>query len=711
MNLEIRSHFPGLLRDRLQERPDYENVLCDIAFELAHLLQQAMELFELFGRVGRTEDAIHRQRSSIRPHDQNIGHQNWSVLVDLLREAFRCLVEEARSEALILVRLFSTREYPLFRRFALYSYEEFSLPKAEYLLKHLLRNPGAWIWATSIQVELFQALPKLWDTLATEDQTRLAETIVEGPPRNKYREDISGDEWTRLRDRAIWNRLVRIRRSSEHDLTSSALERLEEIEERFPEWEYGGTEKEDFPFWTEVGWGYETDYPAESLLDRSDEEIVDILINHERQRRGLVESWRGAVKLDPSRTNVILEMLHEKRAYPEDIWKSSIRGFRDVEVQEEVHAHFLVLIRQLPNDFVEALTNPLSSLLETIAKAGVDELEDILLALWDRLWPTAVEHEVRDDSDPLNAAINHPAGKLAELLFHLLRGRELVKDSGIDADLHSRIEAILETRGDGARLARTIVASRLARLYFLESDWTEEWVVPLFDWTSSDESRFAWSGYLWSPTMRPDLWPTMKPYFLSTFEYLDQLRERAQKSLAVLLVAIAVEGEQTLSDKEARHTLRQLDEQGRTEVARWIVRRLEGADERAETLWTERIGPWVNAAWPQEAELRSPQTSVSLSWAAIEAGDAFPEAVDVIASRVTTLDRPASVLDRLAESGRPDSHPESSLQLLDILIDDISFRHEAEDLQRCLEEISTSDPSLAEDPRYIRLMELVEQHL
>jgi hypothetical protein len=203
----------------------------------------------------------------------------------------------------------------------------------------------------------------------------------------------------------------------------------------------------------------------------------------------------------------------------------------------------------------------------------------------------------------------------------------------------------------------------------------------------------------------------MKSYFLTTFENLDQLQGEAQKSLAVLLAAISVEGKQTLTEEEARDCLRQVDEQGRTEVARWIVRRLEGADERAERLWTERIGPWVEAAWPQGAAFRSSATSISLAWATIEAGNAFPEAVDVIESRVTALDRPANLLDRFAGSEHPDSHPESSLKLLDLLIDDISFAHTAEELQRCLEEISASEADPEDDPRYVRLMDLVEQHL
>ena len=426
---------------------------------------------------------------------------------------------------------------------------------------------------------------------------------------------------------------------------------------------------------------------------------------------GLVESWSEAVKLNPSRAKDILKRLHEREAYPEDVWKSSIRGFRQVGVQEGHHKDSLDIIRGLPDDLTKALTVPISSLLETIANKGEDELDDLLLSIWDSLWPYAVDYEVRDGSDPVNTAINHPAGKLAEVLLYLLREKEPTKRGGIDGKLLSRIELILED-GEGAiHLARVVLASRLALLHFLDPEWTEENVVPLFDWESSSEARFAWSGYLWSPTMPPDLWPAIRPYFLSTFDNLSQLSGKARKSLAVLLVAVALQDKQALSEDEARRCLRQVDQQGRTEIARWLVSRLEGADERADALWTEQIGPWFEAAWPQGAEFRSSETSTSLAWAAIETEGAFPAAVDAIQNRITLLNHPAHVLGKLADSEHPTAHPESSLQLLAVLIDDISFGYSAEKLQKCLEEVLTSDPSLNADPRYTRLLKLVQQHI
>ncbi|WP_103016191.1 SIR2 family protein [Salinibacter ruber] len=711
MNLGVHSHFSGLIVDRLEDRDDYEEILREIAFDLSRLLHQAMELFELFGRAGSTEDSIHIQRPSIQAHEQNSDYHEWTVLVDLLRETIHVLSEESPSEVRALTRLFVSQQYPLFRRFAFYSFVTISEPKAQTLLDRIRDSPDPWLWSTSIQVELFRALPELWDALGAEERTLLAEEIAEGPSSKKYQGDISEDERTRLWDRAVWNRLIRIQQQSEEDLTEAASDLLSEIAERREAWEYTGDEKEDFPIWTESGWGYETDYPAESLLDRSDEDVAEILVNHEQHREGLLESWREAVKQDPERALRILELLHEQECYSSGVWKSSFWGFREVEFQSRLHGDVFLLVDQLPVDLLEESIHSLASLLESISQEDLGETEGYMFAIWDRLWPTAVECEVRDGTNPLNTAINHPAGKLAEVLVHLLRGRELTKEGGIEDDLQSRIEVILNEEQEAARLSRVIIASRLALLHFSDPEWTEENVVPLFDWASSDEARFAWSGYLWSPTMRPDLWPAMKPFFLATFDNVDQLRGEAQKSLAVLLAAISVEGKQTLTSDEARDCLRQLDEQGRTEVARWIVRRLEGADERAERLWAERIGPWVESAWPQGAAFRSSATSVSLAWAAIEAGNAFPEAVEVIESRVTALDRPPSVLNRLAESEHPNSHPQASLQLLDALIDDISFHHEAEELQQCLEDISASEADLEDDRRYVRLMDLVEQHL
>jgi hypothetical protein len=423
MNLGVHSHFSGLIVDRLEDRDDYEEILREIAFDLSRLLHQAMELFELFGRAGSTEDSIHIQRPSIQPHEQNSDYHEWTVLVDLLRETIHVLSEESPSEVRALTRLFMGQQYPLYRRFAFYSFATIAQPKAQTLLDRIRDSPAAWLWSTSIQVELFRALPELWDALGAEERTLLAEEITEGPRPGKYQGDISKDEWTRLWDRAVWNRLIRIQQQSGEDLTETASDLLSEIEERHEDWKYTGDEKEDFPIWTESGWGYETDYPAESLLDRSDEDIAEILATHEQHREGLLKSWREAVKQNPERALRILELLHDQECYSSGVWKSSFRGFREVEFQSRLHGDIILLVDQLPVDLLEESIHSIASLLESISQEDLVETEGYMFSIWDRLWPIAVECEVRDGTNPLNTAINHPAGKLAEVLVHLLRGR------------------------------------------------------------------------------------------------------------------------------------------------------------------------------------------------------------------------------------------------------------------------------------------------
>jgi len=709
MDVETRSRMVDNLITRLEERSDHEDVLRDTAFDLAHLLLRAMELYEVFGRVTRSEDAIHIQRPSIPPHDQNSNHHGWTALVDLLREAYHVLSQREPSQARIMGQFFATRRYPLFRRFALYGFTTESNPEASLLLEHILNDSTAWLWSTSVQVELFRALPALWDALEQEERPRLAETISEGPPRAKYKEDISTDEWTRLRDRATWNRLIRIHSQSDADLTAEAFERLEEIAQRYPDWEFTGDEKEDFPTWMEMRSGFETDYTADALLDQSDEKIANILVTHDDHRRGLLDSWRRAVSQEPRRGLAVLELLFEREYYQKDVWSSSFRGFREVEVEEDLHVRLLTLINRLPEDPIHSLADSLSSLMGAIAQIKGEAFWDVLLDQWDRLWPATMDYPSMADSDPLTTAINHPAGKLAEVLFYLLGSEDLSRHGGIPTELRSRFEEIIEQEGEAARLARVIIASHLAVLYFLDPTWTEENVVPLFDWASTEKASSAWEGYLWSPSMRPDLWSAMKAHFLRTFEHLDLFERTAQRNLAALLAAVAIEGEHTLTDDEARQCLRQMDDQGRTDVAQWIVDRLQGAEERADVLWVNRIGPWIDAVWPREAGLRSSEASNSLAWAAIESGEAFPSAVETVGRLISALERPHGIVDKFVESDHTTAYPEASLELLNRLIDDIQFRHTAEVLQQCLNEIAESEPSLADDGRYIRLQGMADQ--
>ena len=80
-------------------------------------------------------------------------------------------------------------------------------------------------------------------------------------------------------------------------------------------------EKERIPHWSETRWGYRTDFSTEALLEHSDEELAQVLVEHEEHREGLMEAWRSVVIQSPERNLDVLGHIDEVSDVPSDIWE------------------------------------------------------------------------------------------------------------------------------------------------------------------------------------------------------------------------------------------------------------------------------------------------------------------------------------------------------------------------------------------------------
>jgi hypothetical protein len=567
----------------------------------------------------------------------------------------------------------------------------------------ILADPAHWLWDTETQVELFRLFPTLWRDSEEHDRTRLVAAIEAGPPREMFDPEIDDAEWNELREHLIWSRLVRIAGAnpplSEHSQTL-----LRDISQRHPQWRLTGDPNQDFPTWVEVRWGSPSSHTTEQLTGLADDALLQLLNEETRQREGLIDRWSKLVAADPVRGATLLERLSAEGQFRRDVWSGAVRGLRSTGGKAAIRGRLLAVFVNAPDELLRDAIHEVADLVNELASEVPDALRADVLSLWDRLLPLSLEVAATLEGDRVTAAINHPTGKLTEAIFAILRSRELQRAQGIDEDVRVRLERILGIAGDAARLGRVVIASRLPLLHDLAQQWTNDNVIHLFDWQHPEEATGAWQGFLWSPVISPALWTALKPHFLATFDHLAEMDEGI-RSLPTLLASIAIDGVGALTHAEARECLRKLDESGRSEVA-WVVeKKLEDAGAQSSVLWSERIGPWLAAAWPREPALRSDNASLHLAEAAARAGDAFPDAVAVVSDLVGPITRAWGLLRRLREHGRLASHPLQALQLVSLITPN-DPTHWFGNLRRFLEGVRVADPALAATPQFIRLNDI-----
>ncbi len=702
--LEAGEALPTVL-DELADRPDWLSIVSDIAFDLTCHLREALDFHAALDGASNEHDPSYIQHPSISPHPQNHHFHGWTRLIDLVRQAFHALLGQHRERVAALVALWSSIPYPLFRRLVLYAARHGPIPSAESLFQLLTGDPRHWLWSIATQAELFPTLSTLWSNQDEAGRARLVSILLEGPPRDMYREDLDPGTWDLTRDEAVWERLARLDRAGAI-LPREAASRLARIQAEHPEWRLTGSEQEDFPTWVESWSGLPTDFSAEALRALSDEELLRVLQHHTPNRRGLLEAWRHAAETDRPRAVSLLTRLLDDHYLDPGVWAHGLAGLREVGEDGDLKRVLLELLERLPDPLGRdpLIIRPAADVIKSVARAVPEAIRPVALTRWDALFTPALSVDARLSDDRIRDAINHPAGVLAEALFEMLRSRQLERNAGIADDIRPRLERIMAAEGPAARLPRVIVASRLSLLHDLDADWTRRSVLPRFDWGDPDEAQGTWQGFLWSPWVRPSLWVDLKPHFLAAFDHIETLRPLT-RTLAVLLASMAVEGGEALTAQEARDCLRKLDAEGRGTVAWWLWRKLTDAGPAASELWRESIGPWLAGAWPREPGLRDPTTSASLALATTVSGERFPEAVACVRELVGHIRSADRVLDALQENGFTRTAPESCLDLVNTVTPEEPLPGFGA-LRDFLEGLREAAPRLIDDVRFQRLLDI-----
>ena len=344
----------------------------------------------------------------------------------------------------------------------------------------------------------------------------------------------------------------------------------------------------------------------------------------------------------------------------------------------------------------------------------IDRHEAILLYICQRVLGLPLDEEsgIRGGDgeaiqQPVTEAINHPIGHVTQALINLWLKREPNDGDGLPAGIGPLFTQLCDVRVQRFRHGRVLLASRLIALFRVDRQWTEQYLLPRFDWAADPmEAKAAWEGFLWSPRLYRALLLAFKPHFLATARHYAELGEHAQQFAAFLTYAAlgSIDG---YTAEEWRAAIAALPQEGLQESAQALVQALEGAADQREEYWKNRIQPFWQDVWPKSRDLATPGISESFARISIAAGSEFPAALRAVLDWLRPIEHPYSVIHRLHESGLCSRFPIDALRLLTAIVTDQPWG--APDLGQCLDVIVQADPGLTEDPGYERLHEYVRR--
>ena len=666
-------------------------VLARHAGTLTGYLQQALVLLD-------DDDSCHSDsslyRPSIAPHDQNWDDHDWTVLINLARDSYLALTDVDRAGGDNLLRNWALSRKPLFRRLALHALTENTKSDIQIARKLLLggRRPG--LWESELRREVLRFIRLGGSRLPRSLRVEIVRTIHAGPKAKKatmpahYAEVIRHEKALRLQRLAASGARL--------DKVSKAL-----ASEVVPDMDGEFDDHDEFTVWhgeaRRIG---DEEYLPHDLLGGSVADVVGAIKNTGVSREG----FRGLGLSQPVKAASALRRLATEGVWPTTCWLGFLDAFPGLREGSRSFARLRAFVSHLitgaPDRFLADVGPAVGHFVKDLAEDLGTDRENELRVLWERAWSGVdkTKPQVSDLDDLLTEALNHSAGMLAEAALVRLWKYELKSGEGLPSPLRPYFETI--GTDPAGHVGRVILTTRLYHLFALDPKWAREHLIARLSPAHSDEARDLWCAYGWSPTVGPDLLLAFKEPFLDMLCRADG-GDRITRSLTGLFVAICLEAPGELTPDDVRRVLGLLSEGGLSAVLGRLTRSSKGDPAARARIWREKIQPWLREYWPAASARNTSTTSVAMLDMLVEAGDAFPDAVEWSLQHLRATG--GRGLHCLRGNRYASTHPKSLLALLNVVVgtDDLPVH-----LRRTLYEILDplmQTPELVADARFQKL--------
>lgn len=609
-----------------------------------------------------------------------------------------------------------------FRKLKLYAFNKVNLFAADHVAEEVLSLDQEAFWSNGVARELLFLLRDRWGEFSQESRNQLIDRILSGP--DPFDEELPG------LPHKFAARYARYLELQGCDLTIDRSERLAEMIRGIPGWSDGWATSAVIQWGSHSGW-VGTDENPDVVLNLPANEVVSKAKEDLKRDFGSFTERRpftGLVKANPRKALSALTIAGRAGDYPEAFWSAMINELPK-DITPRLRQVFLNRLTRLPHAVVAELRHPLGRWLQQNLAAVLEFNDDLGWAVYDHIvegilsgGPDAAESGlgevrqggmvIRKSRRTFDHAINGPIGMCAEALFHAVPGQKA--GSLLPGHIKSRLEHLLVAPGEGSDHAVSIASYKLDWLMFIDPAWTTERLVPMLV-LGHPAFEPAWNGFLHSGRVpMPQLAEVIKPLLLRLFQSIENFswdRDLARVAAQWLGYMRVFHPDEPggLSRVEMRSVLRAMSDETRNRFIFWLGQVGQGN----ENGWTNHVIPLINGEWPRERRYR---TSASMrAWIGLldDTGDSFPAVYDAVKKflvPVETNEHPFYRFTRELSDEKPITvlFPEETLDLMHRTTP-MTLVHPPYELPKVLALIAQTKPGLTSDPRYLRLIDLVER--
>lgn len=458
-------------------------------------------------------------RKSIESHESDPYRGPVNLLIDMVRDALKCLAEHSPEALLPSCNSLVKTEVPLLQRLAIHglshSEELDANAKIQWLRQHVSPHDR------NTHPELYKVVCKVYVHTNLKERKRFLQFLRSIPHESsKKSDDLYGERHYRKWLKGLLKEVP----------DCPVLQQEISVEQQAsPDWEltshpqnYDGLPK---PKVTRI----RSPLTKEELLTKPTAEWLPDLLTagtesyqEEAIRSALQLSVAGAVQQCLAWGWDLAEALVLKEIWETDLWSGLLIGWTKTEMNvagygKALKYTSLVWTGRTATDQVWLLE--VTWLLEVLAKQA--QLHPCILpllpdanSLAKQIWDSLDRTEPKDEFVPwnlrkmgpgdresswLDQSINHPAGMLCHFWVEEIRACSRRADAlhlANDADIRRRLECVLSDPSWLGRMGILVLTSRLEELMSLDPEWTQTHVLPLLRKSDNSKSRAGWVGLL-----------------------------------------------------------------------------------------------------------------------------------------------------------------------------------------------------------------------
>lgn len=683
----------------LGSEPQWEKALPELLPDLSGLLRDALDLMRELEGADDKSDSSYWHQPSVSRHEQNRGFHDWTMLIELVRDAWLATARQNPVQARLSAEAWWHVPYPLFRRLAFFAAAQDDLISPRVGLAWLLADDHWWLWSIETAREALRLMVALVPKVGAAALSELEAAVLAGPPREMFNADIEAADWVQIRDHGVWLRLAKMRGAGAL-LGMDASARLQDLSARNPRWQLAEDQRDEFPVWMDDG----AEWRQFVLSPRRRREMVDWLRQEPVQDRWQEDDWRQRCRDNFPTTACALCALAREELWPVARWRQALQAWSEDALLKRSWRYMAPVLVKAPADVFEKLAHQVSWWLQAVART-FEHNQTTFVNLCRRVLDLVYEDE-EDADETVMRAINHPVGQVTEAMLRWWYRQSPEDEQGLTDQLRPVLTDLCDTQVAKFRHGRVVLAAHVIALFRVDPEWTKDYLLPLFDWQRSvPEARGAWKGFLWTPRLYRPMLEAIKQPFLDAARYYNDLGKHAEQYASLLTFAALDPGE-TFTKTELATATRAFPQEGLNHTARTLVRALEGAGDQSADYWTNRVAPYFQSIWPKSRDRISPAISESMGRLCIAAVDVFPDALRTLRHWLQPLQYPDRLIRPLHKADICKRFPEDALVFLDAIISD-QCRLLPVDLEACANAIRQSSPALATDARLVRLQDFL----